>query len=144
MAAGSDRPLSELSEDELRAYLPQTETAQFVFGWNLRIGGTDKLTAFDAALKAVAEEPERGDALGDVLREVQAERVRQAGKHGDQSHLPDGTGPDAILLELYQLTWVLVTPPGECVGELTNLVAQRQLELPVRNEDGYGPREAHQ
>jgi len=56
MAAGSDRPLSELSEDELRAHLPQTETAQFVFGWNLRIGGTDKLTAFDAALKAVAEE----------------------------------------------------------------------------------------
>jgi len=56
MAAGSDRPLSEMSEDELRAHLPQTETAQFVFGWNLRIGGTDKLTAFDAALKAVAEE----------------------------------------------------------------------------------------
>ena len=100
MAAGSDRPLSEMSEDELRAYLPQTETAQFVFGWNLRIRGTGKLTAFDAALEAVAEEPERGDALGDVLREVQAERVRQAVKHGDQSHLPDGTGPDAILLEL--------------------------------------------
>jgi len=45
-----------MSEDELRAYLPQTETAQLVFGWNLRIVGTDKLTAFDAALKAVAEE----------------------------------------------------------------------------------------
>jgi len=56
MAAGSDRPLSEMSEDELRAHLPQTETAQFVFGWNLGIVGTDKLTAFDAALKAVAEE----------------------------------------------------------------------------------------
>ena len=52
--------------------------------------------------------------------------------------------PEAGHSEPYQLTWVLVTPPGECVGELTNLVAQRQLELPVRNEDGYGPRDAHQ
>ena len=46
-------------------------------------------------------EPERGDALRlDVLCEVQAERVRQAGKHGDQSHLPDGTAPDMILAGL--------------------------------------------
>lgn len=28
-----------------------------------------------------------------VLAEVRAERKRQTAKHGDQSHLPDGTGP---------------------------------------------------
>jgi len=42
-----------------------------------------------------------GDARRlDVLCEVQAERVRQATKHGDRSHLPDGTAPDAILEDL--------------------------------------------
>ena len=48
------------------------------------------------------DEPEWwGDARRlDVLCEVQAERVRQAGKHGDQSHLPDGTAPDATLYDL--------------------------------------------
>jgi len=32
-----------------------------------------------------------------VLAELLAERQRQAVKHGDQSHLPDGTGPDGWL-----------------------------------------------
>ena len=48
--------------------------------------------------QAIAERD--SGALSGVLREVQAERVRQAAKHGDQSHLPDGTGPGAILADL--------------------------------------------
>jgi hypothetical protein len=28
-----------------------------------------------------------------ILAELAAERARQTAKHGDQSHLPDGTGP---------------------------------------------------
>jgi hypothetical protein len=32
-----------------------------------------------------------------VLGEVARERDAQEAKHGDQSHLPDGTGPDRIL-----------------------------------------------
>ncbi len=33
-----------------------------------------------------------------VLEEVSHERGRQLNKHGDQSHLPDGTGPDIYIL----------------------------------------------
>lgn len=36
----------------------------------------------------------------DVLAEVYAERIRQTDKHGDQSHLPDGTGPDVVVRDL--------------------------------------------
>ena len=36
------------------------------------------------------------DTSPHVLDEVQAERERQTRKHGDQSHLPDGTGPDLV------------------------------------------------
>lgn len=32
-----------------------------------------------------------------VLDEIAAERERQTAKHGDQAHLPDGTGPDKWL-----------------------------------------------
>ena len=48
--------------------------------------------------QAIAERD--SGALDGVLREVQAERVRQAAKHGDQSHVPDGTAPGAILAGL--------------------------------------------
>lgn len=37
-----------------------------------------------------------------VLTEVADERIRQTAKHGDQSHLPDGTGPSLILRDLPQ------------------------------------------
>ncbi|WP_179210861.1 hypothetical protein [Cellulomonas iranensis] len=33
-----------------------------------------------------------------ILAEVARERVRQTQKHGDQSRVPDGTGPDVMLL----------------------------------------------
>lgn len=33
------------------------------------------------------------EAVSGVLAEVRDERARQDAKHGDQSHLPDGTGP---------------------------------------------------
>ena len=32
-------------------------------------------------------------ATSGVLAEIHSERARQTAKHGDQSHLPDGTGP---------------------------------------------------
>jgi hypothetical protein len=35
-----------------------------------------------------------------VLAEVATERNRQTEKHGDQSHLPDGTGPNLSLSDL--------------------------------------------
>lgn len=35
-----------------------------------------------------------------VLNQVLAERGRQFAKHGDQSHVPDGTGPAEILRDL--------------------------------------------
>jgi len=35
-----------------------------------------------------------------VLDELLAERQRQTAKHGDQSHLPNGTGPELILCDL--------------------------------------------
>lgn len=40
--------------------------------------------------------------LRSVLDEIAAERTRQTAKHGDQAHLPDGTGPEewASLAEL--------------------------------------------
>lgn len=33
----------------------------------------------------------------EILAEIAHERVRQTAKHGDQKHLPDGTGPDGWL-----------------------------------------------
>lgn len=35
-----------------------------------------------------------------VLGELRAERARQTAKHGDQAHLPDGTGPLCILRDI--------------------------------------------
>lgn len=35
--------------------------------------------------------------LGRVLLDIALERGRQTKKHGDQNHLPDGTGPDLDL-----------------------------------------------
>jgi hypothetical protein len=37
------------------------------------------------------------EATGRVLDEIALERVRQFRKHGDQSHLPMGTGPEVRL-----------------------------------------------
>ena len=136
MAAGSDRPLSELSEDELRAYLPQTETAQFVFGWNLRIVGTDKLTAFDAALKAVAEEqsvsnPARARTTGTRRRAIPP--------------VTPGDVPDVSLVRLatgYQQHWVAALQGTDltraerqahaCAG-----LALRAALLQLHVHDGY-------
>jgi hypothetical protein len=72
------------------------------------------------------------DTHGDVLREVQAERVRQVGKHGDQSHLPDGTGPDAILLDLpaYQNF-------AACADDLARW-AKARTQAASQNEGGDG------
>jgi hypothetical protein len=38
-----------------------------------------------------------------VLEEISHERGRQINKHGDQSHLPDGTGDDRHLVRLTEL-----------------------------------------
>ena len=141
MAAGSDRPLSEMSEDELRAYLPQTETAQFVFGWNLTIGGTDKLTAFDAALRAVAEEqpvscPPAPDPTGGQLTGTR----RRA-----SPPVTPGDVPDVSLVWLatdYQQHWVAL----EAGSDLTRAerqaharagLALRAALLQLHVHDGY-------
>jgi hypothetical protein len=56
----------------------------------------------DAAGTGVPPDPVPAAQLDDVLAEVAEERVRQAVKHGDQSHLPNGTGPALILRDLPQ------------------------------------------
>jgi hypothetical protein len=56
----------------------------------------------DAAGTGVPPDPVPAAPLDDVLAEVAEERVRQAVKHGDQSHLPNGTGPALILRDLPQ------------------------------------------
>lgn len=40
-------------------------------------------------------------ALFDVAQEARLEALRSIGKHGDQAHLPDGTGPDSYPLVVY-------------------------------------------
>ena len=136
MAAGSDRPLSELSEDELRAYLPQTETAQFVFGWNLRIGGTDKLTAFDAALRAVAEEQSVSNPA----------RVRTTGTRRRASPpVTPSDVPDVSLVRLatdYQQHWVATLQGtdltrAERQAHARAGLALRAALLQLLNQDGY-------
>jgi hypothetical protein len=56
----------------------------------------------DAAGTGVPPDPVPAAPLDDVLAEVAEERVRQTAKHGDQSHLPNGTGPALILRDLPQ------------------------------------------
>ncbi len=140
MAAGSDRPLSELSEDELRAYLPQTETAQFVFGWNLRIGGTDKLTAFDAALKAVAEE----QSVSNPARVRTTGTRRRASRRASPPVTP-GDVPDVSLVRLatdYQQHWVATLQGtdltrAERQAHARAGLALRAALLQLLNQDGY-------
>ena len=57
-------------------------------------------SGLERVLAVWTDEPQLGDELAGVLREVRAERARQARKHGDQSHFPDGTAPDVILTDL--------------------------------------------
>jgi hypothetical protein len=53
----TNRPLADLSTDELRAYLPQDETVQNLYGLYLDTG-KDKLDAYGDTLKAfVGERP---------------------------------------------------------------------------------------
>ena len=49
-------------------------------------------------------DPNRRLRTAHVLGDVVIERRRQTAKHGDQAHLPDGTGPDVRLLE--RTLWV--------------------------------------
>jgi hypothetical protein len=56
----------------------------------------------DTAGTGVPPDPVPAAPLDDVLAEVAEERVRQTAKHGDQSHLPNGTGPALILRDLPQ------------------------------------------
>ena len=145
MAAGSDRPLLEMSEDELRAYLPQTETAQFVFGWNLRIVGTDKLTAFDAALRAVVEEqpvscPPAPDPAGGQLTGAQRHASRHASPPVTSSDVPD-----VSLVRLatdYQQHWGATfqgtdLTRAERQAHARAGLALRAALLQLLNQDGY-------
>jgi len=130
-----------MSEDELRAYLPQTETAQFVFGWNLRIVGTDKLTAFDAALKAVAEEqpgtsPPAPDPAGGQLTGTR----RRASPPVTPSDVPD-----VSLVRLatdYQQHWVATLQGTDLTRAERQAHARAGLALRAAvvrllNHDGY-------
>lgn len=48
-------------------------------------------------MKELIEDPKARTAS--VLAEVAAARLRQTAKHGDQAHLPDGTGPQSTPLQ---------------------------------------------
>lgn len=70
-----------------------------------------------------------------VLDEVQAERERQTRKHGDQSHLPDGTGP-------FRFLWLPArdgsgSSHGYSFRELAHLTKAR-CKAASQNEGGDG------
>lgn len=67
-----------------------------------------------------------------VLREVLDERGRQTAKHGDQVHLPDGTGPGVFLYGLRSVT-------GEPVSHLAlSEWARTRTKAASYNEGGDG------
>ena len=65
---------------------PTHLSVAFEHGWKVRVGTLPR-----TELVLVGDE----DATAGILCELAAERKRQTAKHGDQSHLPDGTGPAA-------------------------------------------------
>lgn len=67
----------------------------------------------------------RTTATLEVLAEVAQERRRQLAKHGDQSDLPDGTGPDAELLADVANLWDLDGADRLTFGYLATLQRQQ-------------------
>ncbi len=61
--------------------------------------------------------------LVDVLQQVAGERERQFAKHGDQLHLPDGTGPQA------GRAWLLHQPFGHVGYARMARLAREETDL---------------
>jgi len=75
----------------------------------------------------------RGDAGPDAIGDDFGSSALEGLDLGEETwawlEAHDCSRPEAGHSEPYQHTWVLVTPPGECAGELANLVAQRGLPI---------------
>lgn len=67
---------------------------------------TSAVDAQQLAGIVAAIDPTRTWATQQILAEISAERVRQYAKHGDQSRLPDGTGPDIVWSFTGPAAWV--------------------------------------
>jgi hypothetical protein len=77
-------------------------------------------------------EAPKGTAI--ILQNIIDERLRQLDKHGDQSHLPNGTGPNIMLDDL-----PLLTPSAKHVwtGDLAPW-AKARCQAASQNEGGNG------
>ena len=71
-----------------------------------------------------------------VLDEVAAERERQTAKHGDQSHLPMGTGPEQVLTDLPTSWWH--DDHGDVDVDALAPWARRRCKAASENEGGDG------
>ncbi len=67
-----------------------------------------------------------------VIQDIINERFRQLNKHGDQSHLPDGTGPDIELDNLPVVGW------GKVSAERLAAWAKARCKAASQNEGGNG------
>lgn len=70
-----------------------------------------------------------------ILTEIRNERMRQQKKHGDQNHLPSGTGPDGNLFgELLEAAGNEGVLDNERISEL----AKARCKAASENEGGDG------
>jgi hypothetical protein len=74
--------------------------------------------------------------LGRVLLDIALERGRQTAKHGDQNHLPDGTGPDYDVLS--SLGGHAHVPMDEADNVDLADIARARCKAASRNEGGDG------
>lgn len=74
---------------------------------------------------------EASERTGRVLYEIARERARQTAKHGDQSHLPDGTGPNVLL------SGIPMWDDSTRAGFLANW-AKARCKAASQNEGGNG------
>ena len=73
--------------------------------------------------------------LSRVLGDIVLERRRQLAKHGDEAHLPDGTGPDVLIpLGGIPMTEDLVTAAAADIAEW----AKDRCQAATRNDGGDG------
>lgn len=73
------------------------------------------------------------ERTGCVLDEIARERARQTAKHGDQSHLPDGTGPDIRLMGV-----PVIGAGWDLVAEDLADWAKKRCKRASQNEGGDG------
>jgi len=70
--------------------------------------------------------------MAKAIQDIINERLRQLEKHGDQSHLPDGTGPDIELDNLPVVGW------GTVSAERLAAWAKARCKAASQNEGGNG------